>query len=199
VSRRRTGRPRGRPSHAHAKRRFTTRHGRKYGIERLDLGTDQLRIPKLLLTGREDLPLDGASILYAREQLDRSQYDTWALISRQLVRLTRGWGGYGGCGGLWAARTSATTITRSAPAPGAIDQRMRAAEYARERLAQACECPDGSRALVIALAEGDAPPIVRRLVERRLTIGDSATLEKLRQGLDRITKGRTRRKSAEIS
>ena len=53
---------------------------------------------------------------------------------------------------------------------------MRAAEYARERLAQACECPDGSRALVIALAEGDAPPIVRRLVERRLTIGDSATL-----------------------
>ena len=52
---------------------------------------------------------------------------------------------------------------------------------------------------MIALAEGDVLPIVRRLLERRLTIADSVTLEKLPQGLDRIPKGRTRRESTEIS
>jgi hypothetical protein len=89
-------------------------------------------------------------------------------------------------------------LTRAKPAPGAIDQRMGAADHARDRLAKACEHLDGSRTLVIALAEGAAPPIVRRLVEHRLTIADSVTLETLRQGLDRIARVRTRRESAEI-
>jgi hypothetical protein len=75
----------------------------------------------LRLVGRLDLPLDGAAMLYAREQLDRKQYDPLAMLNLSLVRLARGWGGDGGCGGLWAALSSAITITRRAPAPRAID------------------------------------------------------------------------------
>ena len=72
------------------------------------------------------------------------------------------------------------------------------ADYARDRLARACRHLDGSRALVIALAEGAAPPIVRRVVEHRMTPADSETLENLRQGLDRIARRRTRRESADF-
>jgi hypothetical protein len=185
VARKKTGRRRGRPRLAAAKRRFTTR-----------LGSDYLRVRKLRLTGRTDLPLDGAAIPHARGHLDREEYDTLALIGRQLTQLARGWGGDGGYGGLWTALTGALTPAR--PAPGAIDQRMGLADYARRRLAQACRQLDGSRNLVIALAEGRSPPIVRRAVERKLTIADSVTLEKLRQGLDRVGRGRTRRESAEV-
>jgi hypothetical protein len=196
VARKKGARRRGRPRLPAARRHFTTRHGRKYGFEPADLGSDYLRVRKLRLTGRTDLPLDGAAILHAREHLDREQYDTLALISRQLSLLARGWGGDGSCGGLWTSLTGALTPTR--PAPGTIDQLMGRADHARQRLAQACKQLDGSRNLVIALAEGRSPPIVRRAVERKLTIADSVTLEKLRQGLDRVGRGRTRRESAEV-
>jgi hypothetical protein len=196
VARKKTGRRRGRPRLAVAKRRFTTRHGRRHGFEPVDLGSDYLRVRKLRLTGRFDLPLDGAAILYAHEHLDREQYDTLALVGRQLVLLARGWGGDDGCSGLWVALTGALTPAR--PAPSVLDQRMGLAGYAWQRLAQACRQLDGSRNLVLALAEGRSPPIVRRVVERKLTIADSMTLEKLRQGLDRVGRGRTRRESAEV-
>ena len=196
MARKKTGRRRGRPRLVAAKRRFTTRQGRRHGFEPADLGSDYLRVRKLRLTGRTDLPLDGGAILYAREHLDREQYDTLALVGRQLVLLARGWGGDGSCGGLWTSLTGAPTPTR--PAPGTIDQLMGRADYARQRLAQACKQLDGSRNLVIALAEGRSPPIVRRVVERKLSIAYSVTLEKLRQGLDRVGRGRTRRESAEV-
>jgi hypothetical protein len=148
------------------------------------------------LLGRLDLELDGAAILHVRGQLDREQYDTLGLINRQLAQLARGWGGDGGCGGLWAALTGALTPAR--PAPSAVDQLLGVADYARDRLARACRHLDGSRRLVIALAEGAAPPIVGRVIQHRITPADIVTLENLRQGLDRIAKGRTRRDYAQL-
>ena len=45
---------------------------------------------------------------------------------------------------------------------------------------------DGSRDLVVALAEGRCPPLVLRVTEHRLTREDEAELIQLRAGLDRI-------------
>jgi hypothetical protein len=60
------------------------------------------------------------------------------------------------------------------------------ADSARHQLARALQRLDGSRALVIALAENHAPPIVLRAIEDRLTYSDRVELERLRQGLDHL-------------
>jgi hypothetical protein len=60
------------------------------------------------------------------------------------------------------------------------------AEAARRRLARICRQLAGSRALVIAFAENRLPPLVDRVVARRLTPADLAALENLRGGLDLI-------------
>jgi hypothetical protein len=52
---------------------------------------------------------------------------------------------------------------------------------------------DGSRDLVLALAEGRCPPIVIHVIEGRITGADEKTLDRLRQGLDAIGGGRRRR------
>jgi hypothetical protein len=156
-----------------------------------------LRARKLWLTGRLDLPLDGAAILYAHDKLDRQQFDTLGHITLLLRRISRGWGGDGGCTGRWSALTGASIPTRAAPA--ALAQRMGVAEHARRQLGRILRQLDGSRALVIALAEGEAPPIVRRLINDRSTPDDSVTFEILRHGLDRISGGPSRRERADLT
>jgi hypothetical protein len=130
------------------------------------------------------LPLDGAAVLYGHEHLDRQQFDTLGLITQWLHRLARAWGGKdGSCAGLWAALLGAavaTTDGRSVAVPTGADD-------ARYRLARALRRLDGSRDLVVALAEGRTPPLVLRAVERCLTQDDEDDLTRLRAGLDRLS------------
>jgi hypothetical protein len=51
-----------------AKRRFTTRFGRKHGYEQPDLGSTLLWAKKLAVTGRPDVELTPAGILYGHGQ-----------------------------------------------------------------------------------------------------------------------------------
>jgi hypothetical protein len=55
---------------------------------------------------------------------------------------------------------------------------------ARRQLVRALRQLDGSRDLVIDLAEGRAPPVVLHVLERRLLRQDEAELDRLRAGLD---------------
>jgi hypothetical protein len=60
------------------------------------------------------------------------------------------------------------------------------ADGARRQLARLVRALDGSRDLVIDLAEGRVPDIVVRVLDRAVTVEDEASLECLRQSLDAI-------------
>jgi hypothetical protein len=182
MARKKTGRRRGRPRKANAKRRQTTRIGRRTGIDPVDLGSAALRARKRRVTGREDLPLDGAAVLYGHDHIDRQQFDALGLITSLLQRAARAWGGKdGSCAGLWMALLGAATATRvpgiSVP-PGS--------DLARHQLARALRRLNGSKDLVVALAERKTLPLIAHVLEHRLQPEDEADLTRLREGLDRL-------------
>jgi hypothetical protein len=198
---------RGRPRKANAKRRATTIAGRR---GETDTGTEELRRRKRrIAAGREDLELTGAAVLFAHEHLDRQQFDTLGVVTvllqlahehldRQqfdtlgvvtvlLQQAARGWGGRdGSVSGLWEAITGALIRTAFAPAPVGDGGFSSLADSARRRLARLIRALDGSRDLVIELAEGRVPPLVLHVLERGLDHADEGTLDRLRTGLDSI-------------
>ena len=175
---------RGRPRRANAKRRQTTVAGRR---GEADTGTDELRRRKRRIAAdREDLELTGAAVLFAHEHLDRQQFDTLGVVTALLQQAARGWGGRdGSVSGLWEAITGALIRTAFAPTPVG-DGGFSLADSARRRLARLIRALDGSRDLVIELAEGRVPPLVLHVLERRLDHADEDTLDRLRTGLDSI-------------
>jgi hypothetical protein len=185
VSRKRTGRRRGRPRKAHAKRRTTTRVGRRTGADPRDEGTNELQARKLLATTRPDLEASAIGVLYGRALIDARQYQTLSELTLALQRLARSCGGTGGVEGLWQGIIAAMTRKSYAPVPEA-DGGFSLADAARRQLARALSRLDGSRALVLALVGGQVPPLVIRALERRLSPEDEAALSKLHVGLDRI-------------
>jgi hypothetical protein len=185
VSRKRTGRRRGRPRKANARRRQTTRAGRRGEPELIDQGTSELLARKLRATTRPDLEASAIGVLYGRALIDAHQYQVLAELTLTLQRLARSWGGTGGVEGLWQGIVAAMTRKGYAPVPEA-DCGFSLGDAARRRLARALSRLDGSRALVLALVDGQVPPLVVRAVERRLLPEDETALTKLRAGLDRI-------------
>lgn len=180
--RRKTGRPRGRPRHDVAKRRQTTRVGRKTGRDPVDYGTLELRERKKTATGRMDLPLDPAAVLYGRDLLDRQQYDRIGEIGHLMRQLARAWGiKQDSVDGLWTALLAAASRTASPR-----DITPAGAENARRRLDRALRRLDGSKGLVLQLAEHRTVPIVVRAWSRSLTPRDAVVLERLRRALDRL-------------
>jgi hypothetical protein len=180
---------RGRPKKADAKRRRTTVAGRRPEV---DQGTTQLRSRKRrIAAGREDLEINGVSVLFAYDHLNRHQFDTLAEITLWLETMARAWGGLGGVTGLWYA------ITGAAVPPGFVrrgDAGLAGlADQARQRLQRVCPQLDGSWDLVIELASGAVPSIVLRVLDRSLTTADAAALERLRRGLDDIGGARRNR------
>jgi hypothetical protein len=151
-----------------------------------DLGTTELRRRKIRATTRPDLEIDGAGVLYGRGHLDAEQYDTLGTIVMWLQRLARGWAGLGGVTGLWCSIVGAAT-----PAPGYIrpmnDVTSGLADGARRQLDRALRQLDGSRNLVVSLAENRVPPLVVHVIEGRLSEEDEADLARLQGSLDRLT------------
>jgi hypothetical protein len=74
------------PRQAQAKRRATTTAGRAPAP---DLGSATLRAKKRRVTGREDLELTGAAVLFGRGHLDQEQYETLATVTELLQRVAR--------------------------------------------------------------------------------------------------------------
>ena len=176
----------GRKYNPHAKRRFTTRFGRKHGYELADRGSAELRAKKRQATGREDIELTGGGVLHGLGYLDRQQYDTLGVITQLLQRISRSFGRGMSPAGLWSAILGA--LTKTTPGFEAItgDQ---GARLALERIVRRL---DGSRDLIVELAAEEAlPPICVRAAERQLTPRDEVQLELLRRGLDTIPAPRT--------
>jgi hypothetical protein len=172
---------RGTPRNALAKRRQTTLAGRRAPD---DLGTSELRRAKIRATTRSDIEINGGGVLYGRGHLDAQQFDTLATVVLWLQRLQRGWAGTGGCHALWLTILGAAVPTDFVRPENAIASGL--ADNARRRLVRALRQLDGSRSLVVSLAEGQAPPIVLGAVEDRLTTPDKIELERLRFGLDAL-------------
>jgi hypothetical protein len=108
VSRRRTGRPRGRPKKRNARRRETTRAGRR-GNPYVDLGTPQLRFLKMRIAGVDNIDItDHVTVLFARRLIDEGELITLHLVRNLLdrVRQARGLKLDLSVNGLWAALTA---------------------------------------------------------------------------------------------
>jgi hypothetical protein len=177
--RRHTG---GRKYNPHAKRRFTTRFGRKHGYEPVDHGSERLRTKKRAATGREDIEMTVPGVLFGQGYLDRAQYDALGWVTQLLQRIARSFGRGASSAGVWAAIIAAASRT----APGMPDV---VGDFgARRALERTLQRLDGSRDLVLELAaEGPLPPVCLRAAEHRLTLRDLVQLELLRKGLDSIT------------
>jgi hypothetical protein len=177
----------GRKYNPHAKRRFTSRFGRKYGYEPADLGSEQLRQKKLALTSRVDTEMTAAGVLYGHGCLDNAQYTKLGWVTQLLQRIARSFGRGASPAGVWAAIIAAASRT----APGMPD--IVGDFGARHALERTLQRLDGSRNLVLELAAEDTlPPICMRAAERRLTPRDLIQLELLRKGLDDISPPRAR-------
>jgi hypothetical protein len=176
-------RKRGRPYDPHARRHSTTRSGRRGEIDR---GSLRLRARKLALTLRDDIEMTAAGILYGRGHLDNAQYSTLGRVTRLLQHVSRAMGRGTSVNGLWLAIVAAGSRNATYTLPLTGDH------GARATLAWICRRLDGSRDLVLELAEeGTMPPICVRAAEHRLTPRDAIRLELLRQGLDGIAAPRS--------
>jgi hypothetical protein len=130
--------------------------------------------------------VNSVAVLYGRDLINAIQYDTLSTVTLWLQRTARAWGGRdASCAGLWMAITGALVATGYAPLPVA-DGGFPLADRARRRLARALRQLDGSRDLVLTLAEGRTPDLVLHAIEGTLTGADEADLARLRAGLDRI-------------
>ena len=185
MPRRKTGRRRGRPYNPHARRHKTTRRGRRGLPELVDPGSPQLRRKKRRATGREDLELTGAAVLFGHGLLDELQHDMLAQVTLWLQCLARSLGPHSfGVDGLWTAIAGAGIGTTSVTTPVAVGEGAAHARYVLDKMLRRL---DGSRDLVVELAEGRVPDIVVRVIEHRLTPADNVVLDQLRAGLDRLS------------
>jgi hypothetical protein len=171
----------GRKYDPNARRRHTTRRGRR-GEDDRDYGSVLLRDKKRALTGRLDVERTPAGILYGHGYLSNSQYFALGWVTQLLQMIARSFGRGASPAGLWSAILGALTKTIPGiePVIGDLGGRM--------QLQRILARLDGSRDLVLELAAEDAlPPICLRAAERRLTPRDLIQLELLRKGLDGIT------------
>ena len=177
----------GRRYDPHARRRHTTRAGRRGAFLPPDRGSSQLRAKKRRITGSEAVELTAAGILFGHGYLDNAQYSALGYVTHLLQKIARGFGRGASPAGVWSAIVAAASRTT----PGMPDiagdfGARRALEHTLRRL-------DGSRDLVLELAsEGALPPICVRAAERSLTPRDLVRIELLKKALDGISLPRGR-------
>jgi hypothetical protein len=157
-----------------------------------DQGTSELRRRKRQATTQVDVELTAAGILFGRDLLDRQQYDRLDEVTSLLRLLARNLGPRpDAVAGLWAALTGAM-IGRGLVTPASVGP---LAPIAQRKLARMLERLDGSRDLVIAIAENRPVRLVAHALAGRLDGADYVNLELLKTGLDRVASkgGGTRR------
>jgi hypothetical protein len=120
VARKRSGRRRGRPINPHARRRKTTRRGRRGLPELVDPGAPLLLERRRAITGRSDIELvDYPGILLANGFIDADELDTLRRVEGWLSLARRGRGiSDGHVGRLWAQILAGTRGGRTPTAGG---------------------------------------------------------------------------------
>jgi hypothetical protein len=181
LSRKQTGRPRGRPRLAHAKRRATTRQGRKSGLDPRDEGAPLLIARKMRMTGRPDIEMTAAGVLYGRELISNLDYSKLAEITKIIRNIRAAMGGDLSVAGIWSALID-RSHTRATAQPLLGDHN------ARDRLERIGRRLGSSRMLALELAgEQTMPGICIRAAQHRLSADDLVTLDALRRDLDTIS------------
>ena len=119
-----------------------------------DYGSVRLRAKKRVATGREDVEMTPAGVLYGHGHLDNMQYSARGWVTELLQQIARSFGHSANPAGLWFAILGALTKTT----PGI--EKIVGDQGSRRVLEQVCRRLDGSRDLVLELAaEGALPPI----------------------------------------
>lgn len=178
MARKRTGKKRGRPADAQAKRRQTTRAGRRGEVVEADRGTRELRRSRRMATGSEDLPADALGMLLGRAVITLQEYHAGRDVAELLDVARRALGLVGRVHSVWASVLAGGRFGRS-PIEGA------AAEWARRMLDRVRQWigDDSIFELVLAVAEDELP-------------GSGRDVDRLRIGLDRVARGWTSRSRA---
>ena len=134
----------------------------------------------MIITGRDDVEVTAAGILYGRSLITRFEFDKLSFISLLLTRSAAAFGRGYPVAALWASVLGAAIRSSPRAEPVTGDR------GARTQLAEVCRRLNGCRSLVIALAEEQMPALAIRAAERRLTAGDRLMLQELRDSLDGI-------------
>lgn len=154
---------RGRPKKANAKRRQTTRTGRRTGFDPVDYGTDQLRLKRLTVTGTDRLSHEEPlAALYGRALLTTAEYNAGRDIADLLATISPLH-----VGSVWQRLLSgpAASPFDNSPTP--------AAERAYNLLSR------------LALVIGEAAPLLFALCGGQWVVIPLATVT---QGLDRVSR-----------
>lgn len=139
---------------------------------------------KLRATGRTDIEVTSAGVLLGHNCIDRHQYDTLGTVTAWLQSLAYNLGPKGvGVDHLWNAITGSMIGTGGVVMPISVRDGV---DRARSVLGRILQRLDGSRALVVALAEDRIPPLVIHVLDRQVTPDDEATLTRLRDALDQV-------------
>ena len=202
MGRRRKGGKGGRRYNPDARRRHTTRAGRRGEAVPADLGVERVRRDRLMLTGRADLEPTPLSVLYGRGKIDILQFNTGRSLGL-LLAVVRGHA-RSGVSGNWLAILaggghygSAGSDTLSANDIAAIEaeKARRVLERVRHRLIDGVvggnsgESLDDPVELTLAVCSGNWTPIIGGKIHwfiHRLATGvqwsvaDSASCERLR-------------------
>ena len=173
MGRRRKGGKGGRRYNPDARRRHTTRAGRRGEAVPADLGVERVRRDRLMLTGRADLEPTPLSVLYGRGKIDILQFNTGRSLGL-LLAVVRGHA-RSGVSGNWLAILaggghygSAGSDTLSANDIAAIEAQKahRVLERVRHRLidgvvdANCAMSQDDPVELTLAVCAGDWTPII---------------------------------------
>jgi hypothetical protein len=136
----------------------------------VDHGTPQLRGRKFRATKRDDIELTGPGILYGHGHLDRHQYDQLGEVAVTLQLLAKNLGPRpNAVANLWRAIVGAGIGAAYSGVPSSIGE---LAGIARTRLERMLSRLDGSRDLVIAVAESRPLPLIERVLEGAITDAD---------------------------
>lgn len=167
---------RGRPRKEGARRRETTRALRRGERDR---GSDRLRLQRIALTGREDLPVDPLGVLHGRDHLGQAQYHAGRDIGDLIEVVQRSLGvATGSVQGGWLAILSGGAIRGAAPVSGAASGALRLLDKLRDRIADPVMAE-----VTFAICAGEWRPCVMQVMRGRLTAYGRFELACLDQGL----------------
>jgi hypothetical protein len=155
-----------------------------------DLGTPELRAMKRRLTRNPDLELTSIDVLFGRGLIDAEQRDVLGEVASTVRMLAYNLGPVPeAVARIWRQLTGAMIPAGQGGAQGVGP----VADIARRRMRRILSRLNGSRDLVLALADGRrVPRLVEHVLAGRLDYADLAALERLRCALDDLDKGARR-------
>lgn len=177
----------GRPADPNARRRQTTRAGRK-GQPYVDFGTAEARARRLLATGLESLPVDPLAILLGRGHIDNRQYAAGRDLGEQLALVRAGLGVVGdGTQSAWSRILAGGGGGGGKSEPPSIERAWRLLARLRRRIGS-----ERTAALTFAIADGEwtplGYPIIQAILAGRLDSSLRAVVALVQHGLDRVAK-----------